>query len=556
MSSPIKAKLYKTRNINKALQSYADDNLIPVSECDFVIKNVTNYIKTIHDKDFRLFNSDIEHYTDEKIILNEHIELHQIYTIEVMEKQSCELALDYTVEMGEFVTDPKIIINTNSKIPYKSHSAKEIYLLLKKEFNKIKARHSMLINILDTKMLKNLKAFTKYIYAGKFKKKVRLPLFDGIEPEVSREGKLILWFEQKRDKHKIVEVEANELLAEYKKPVYGHNGFNAYGKQVDDLYETSLHDIDAKIDTNSIQIEETEKSKLYKSKSKGYVNFNGEILAIDNKVRVSKISRVEEALAKHQDNNIEVHIAQHDTTKDSIGEGVELTSETIMVHGHVGANSTLMSVNLNVEGATHQDSSQYAKFATINRHKGMLRCHEAKIKLLEGGTVHATNVEIDASLNGTIYAQNVTINHVKSNLKVYASESISIRLVSGEDNLFKINYDDIPILRRKLELLDEEMEEYKYYLDEAKRHSKEKIAPLSEKIKKTKEEKESIQSSSMRATISIEKPLRGLNTIIFTLNKENELIYRTDAKEYKPFHLLIKEDKVILHPTNISLPIQ
>ncbi|MCD6258926.1 MAG: DUF342 domain-containing protein [Helicobacteraceae bacterium] len=556
MTTSNNAKLYKTRNINKALQSYADDNLVPISECDFSIKNVTSYIKTIHDKDFRLFNSGIEHYTQEQVILNEHVEFHQIYTIEVVEKKICELALDYTIEMGEFVTDPKIIINANSKIPYKSHNAKEIYFLLKKEFNKIKARHSMLIHIFDAKMLKNLKAFTKYIYAGKLTKKVRLPLFDGIEPEVSREGKLILWFEQKRDKHKIVEVEAGELLAEYKKPVYGHNGFNAYGKQVDDLYETNLHDIDAKIDPNSILIEETEKSKLYKSKCKGYVNFNGETLAIDNKVRVSKISRVEESLAKNQDNNIEVHIAQHDTTKDSIGEGVELTSETIMVHGHVGANSTLMSVNLNVEGATHQDSSQYAKFAKINRHKGMLRCHEAKIKLLEGGTVHATNVEIEACLNGTIYAQNVTINHVKSNLKVYASESISIRLVSGEDNLFKINYNDIPILRRKLELLDEEIEEYKYYLDEAKRHSKEKIPSLKEKLNKANEEKEKIQSSSMRATISIEKPLRGLNTIIFTLNKENELIYKTEEREYEPFHLLIKDDKVILHPTSKSLPLQ
>lgn len=556
MNSVNKAKLYKTKNINKALQSYADDNIIPLSECDFTIKGITNYIKTIHDRDFRLFNSDIEHYTDEKTILNEHVEFHQLYTIEVFEKQSCELALDYTIELGEFTTDPKIIINPNSKIPYKSHKAKETYLLLKKELNKIKAKHSLLINLLDTKMLKNLKAFTKYIYVGKFTKKIRLPLFDGIEPEVSREGKLILWFEQKRDKHKIVEVEADELLAEYKKPVYGHNGFNAYGKQVDDLFETNLHDIDAKIDPKSILVEDTEKSKLYKSRCKGYVHFNGETLAVENKVRVSKISRVEDSLAKHQDNNIEVHIAQHDTTKDSIGEGVELTSETIMVHGHVGANSTLMSVNLNVEGATHQESSQYAKYAKINRHKGMLRCHEAKIKLLEGGTVHASNVEIESCLNGTIYAQNVKINHVKSNLKVYASESITIRLVSGEDNLFKINYDDIPILKRKLELIDEEIEEYRYYLDEAKRHSKEKIAPLKEKLDQANEEKKKIQSSSMRATISIEKPLRGLNTIIFTLNKENELIYRTDAKEYEPFHLVLKEDKVTLFPTNQSLILQ
>lgn len=548
-----KSKLYKTRNISKALESYANDTMLSISECDFTLKKITTSIKTIHDKEFHIFENDIEHYTQESTILNEHVEFQQLYTIEVMHKRSCELALDYTIEMGEYMTDPKIIINPNSKIPYKSLPAKELYLLLKKELNKIKAKHSILIHFFDSKMLKNLKTFTKYIYAGKFKKKVRIPLFDGIEPEISRHGKLILWFEQKKDQNKIIEVVENELLVEYKKPVYGHNGFNAQGKQVDAQFEMLTNDIDAKINPQSIEIEETAKSKLYKSKCKGYVHFDGETLTVNNKVRVATISRVEEKLAKHQDNNIEVHIAQHDTTKDSIGEGVELTSETINVHGHVGAHSTLMAVNLDVQGATHQNSSQYAKFAKINRHKGMLRCHEAKIKLLEGGVVHATTVEIEASLNGTVYAQNVTIGNVKSNLKVYASNSITVRLVSGENNTFAINYNKIPILKRKLELLDEEIEEFEYHLDEAKRHSPQKVQELQEKIKKAKEEQNEIKTSAKKATVHIQKPLRGINTILFSIDAEHELIYKTDAKEYEAFHLVQNDETITLYPTNKSL---
>ena len=548
-----KAKLYKTRNINKAIARYADDNMLSIAECDFTLKRVDTLIKTIHDKEFQLFEYDQERYLQESVILNEHVEFQQIYTIEVKPVDSCQLALDYTVEMGTFMTDPKIILNPNSKIPYKHFKPKELYILLKKELNKIKAKNSLLINIFDTKMLQNLKAFTKYIYSGKFKKRVKISLFDGIEPEISRHGKLILWFEEKKEKHKIVEIEENELLVEYKKPVYGHNGFNAQGKQVDALMEMRASDIDTKIDPKSISIEETPKSKLYKSRCKGYVHFDGETLAVNNKVRVATISRVEEKLAKHQDNNIEVHIAQHDTTKDSIGEGVELTSETIHVQGHVGAHSTLMAVHLDVQGATHQDSSQYAKFATINRHKGMLRCHEAKIKLLEGGVVHASKVEIDACLNGTVYAQDVVIKNVKSNLKVYASNSITIRLVSGENNIFAIDYTKVPILKRKLELFDEEIAEFEYYLDEAKRHSPQKIEELQEKIKQAKEEQEKITNSAKQARITIEQPLKGINTILFSIDPQHQLLYKTDAREYEPFYLLQEDEKITLHPTSKSL---
>jgi len=549
----VKPKLYKTRNIKKTLAKYASDVDLSITECDFRLKGVTNYIKTIHDQDFKLFNTDIEHYTKKELILNEHIELQQLYTIEARPAKNSLLALDYTIELGEYATDPKIVLHPNSKIPYKSYQAKEIYLLLKRELNKIKARHGLLINLFENKMTQNLKAFVKYLYAGKFKKKVKLSLFDGIEPEVAREGQLILLFEKKKDEHKIVEVEENETLVVYKKPEYGHNGFNAYGKQVDDIYSSLHHDLDTKIDPTSIAIQEDEDAKYYKSKLKGYVHFDGENLSVNNKVRVATISRVEESLAQHQDNNIEVHISQHDTNKDSIGEGVELTSETIKVHGHVGAHAKLMSINLEIEGATHQSSSQYAKFAKINRHKGMLRCHQADIKLLEGGEVHATKVRVDACLNGTIYAQDVTIGQVKSNLKVYASNSIKIRLVSGENNLFKINYEDVPVLKRKLELLDEELQEFKDLYSENKKHSSSEAQKYEEKITLTQQQRDEIIHSAQKATIEVSNAFRGINSIVFTYDKDHELIYRTSAKQYKTFYIQQKDDTITLHPTSISL---
>ena len=68
---------------------------------------------------------------------------------------------------------------------------------------------------------------------------------------------------------------------------------------------------------------------------------------------------------------------------------------------------------LKIDGITHKDSTQYTKTATIYTHQGVLRCHEANITLLDDGEVHATDVIIDTMIGGSIYAQNVTIKHLK-----------------------------------------------------------------------------------------------------------------------------------------------
>jgi len=554
--SEIKNTIIKTKNIKKTMSTFASDNFIPLNECDFSIQNTTTYIKTNSDEEFRLSNEDIaEHYKDKNKIINQHVEFKQIYTILITKPLEMEIRLNYTLELGKFECMPKIVLYPDSHILYKTYKPKETFKLLVQEINKIKAKNSILINLFDEKMIKNLKAFTKYLHEGKFTKRVRIPLFEGIEPEITRAGKLILWFNHKEieQKHQIIEVEKDEILVEFKKPIYGKSGFNSHGKQIDKDYANNTDDLRTPIDSKSIYIEENENKKLYKSRIKGFVHFSEKLLSVDNKVKMAKLSRVEDSLAKEEDNNIEVYISQNDTTKDSIGEGVELVSETIHINGHIGANSILEAVNLQIDGATHQDSMQFARVAKINRHKGTLRCHNAKIALLEGGVVHATNVEIEASLSGVIYAQNVKIGHVKSNLKVYASESISIRLVSGEDNLFKINYKDIPIMRSKIDLINEDIQDLRFALKEAHRHNKSKVKSLQEQIINFKSELQSIKESSLKATISIEKPLKGLNTINFTLDNNDEIIFKTEAQSYDPFCLEVTENKITLLPVKKSI---
>lgn len=544
-------KKIKTKNIVASINKFAAENDCSPLEFSFNIHGVDTYIKTTSDDEFKLYNEDsLGYYGNHEKMVNEHVRLNQIYLITIKQSTKRIIKLNYNINFSDNNATPVIILHPESQIPYKQYQPKEIYLLLLKELNNIKAVNKIVINIFDEEMKEKLKAFVRYLYMGKFINKIKIPLFSGIEPEVRRSSKLLMRFLDKDTNHQVIEVDEGEVLVEFIKPVFGKNGLNAFGEIIDNSHLNNSDDLKCSIDTKSIEIVENDDRKIYKSKIKGYVHFDKDDFYIDNKIKMEHLSRVQDSVAKDEANNIEVIISQHDTSLDSVGEGVKLTSETIHINGHVGAKSNLRAVNLSIDGATHQDSSQEAKFAEINRHKGKLRCHSAKIKLLEGGEVHATNVEIESSLGGTIYAENVTIGHVKNNLKVYASNSISINLVSGEDNLFKINYKDIPTLNSRYNFVTKEIEDLKYRLEGAQKHTLSEVPILKEQINKLKAQQDMIINGVKHAKITINEALRGLNTITFTLNNGQELTFKTEAKVYEPFYLVESESYITLHPTN------
>ena len=555
--SAIQAKLVKTKSVKNSLQAYAAQNSLAVSACDFSIKSIQTFIRTSAAPEFILFNDNIsDAYSEKEKILNEHVELQQIYIVELKTKPNNKLQLEYSMDFEEYSTHPKMVIHPTSKIPYKTQNAQEIFSLLLREINKIKVLQGLLINIFDKPMTDTLKKFVQHVFAEKFTKKIKIPLFEGIEPELSQESKLIKHFKQKESVKEFIEVEKDELLVEFLKPLYGKKGFNAYGQIIENGMGTNVQDVDASFSTSTILVQESQEKKLYISKIKGYVTLLNNKLVVDNKIKMSKISRLHTSVSEEEKNNIEVHVSQNDTNKDSIGAGVELKSESIHVTGHIGANSILEAINLQVDGATHKNSMQFARNAKINRHKGTLRCNNAKINLLEGGEVHATTVEVESSLGGTIYAQDVTIGNVKHHLKVYASNSITIRLVSGEDNLFEINYKEVPILRSKLDMLEAEINDALDSLKDAKKYTTEKVPLINEQLKKLLSEKNKIKKSANSARITIREPFRGLNTIIFALDSGDELIYKTTAQSYEPFFLEIGEEKVTLHPVNKSISLR
>lgn len=550
-------KSLKTQNICASINKFANENEILESKLYFTLNGVQTYIKTIADKEFNLYQNDSQnYYNNYDKLINEHVHLKQLYSITIQDDSNSIIKLKYDIKYSNNNINPYIIIDPDSEIPYKKYKPKDIYINLLNEINKIKAKNKILVKIFDEEMKEKLKAFTKHLYKNKFDKKIKIPLFKGIGPELVRSSKLIMKYLKKETNLQIVEVDAKEILVEYIKPIFGKNGFNAFGEIVDNSISNNQDDLTCYIDKSSIEIIENDDKKLYKSKIKGYVHLDKNDFYIDNKIKMQHLSRVHDSIAKEEDNNIEVIICQSDTSLDSLGEGVELTSETIHITGHIGSKSILKALNLKIDGATHQDSLQEAKFAQINRHKGKLRCHNAKIKLLEGGEVYATDVEVDSSLGGSIFAENVTIGHVKNNLKVYASNSITIKRITGEDNLLKINYRDIPTLNSRYNFISQEVDELKYKLEGALKHSPDQVPILKNEINQLKEKQNKIVDCYKNAKITIKEPLKGLNTIIFTIDEDHELIYRTDSKLYTTFHLVKSGDTITLEPVGKKITLE
>jgi len=241
-------------------------------------------------------------------------------------------------------------------------------------------------------------------------------------------------------------------------------------------------------------------------------------------------------------------------TRDGVGEGVELVSESIHITGHMGAKSSIEAKDVIIDGATHNSAFVTARSAKINRHKGTLRCHKAEINSLEGGTVYATNVTINAALGGQVCAEHVTIKSLKHNIKVFASKSITIERILGEDNHFVIDYRKLPTLQSKLHFLTEEYDELVWKYEDAKKHSLDKAAELKNEIAKKEGEMNEIKLSHYDAVVTIMAPINGLNTIEFALpEKQTSLVYRTkENKTFEPFSIHKSGDRIILQPVGIS----
>ena len=550
----LKDNILNTKNIPSSLKEYASKHNLLVQDLDFTLLGLQSYFRTCHIDTFVKFHDDYKkEYSSPLKIINDHARFIQIYKIKIHPKKKQSLELNYRLELGEFSTYPILVIQADSKLPLGEVDEQEMLKLLYTQCNKIKAQHKMLVNLFSSCLVKDLKSFVSKIYKDGFSNEESILLFEGIDPVVSQPSVVIEHYKKKGQK--VAEVEDAELIITYIKPIYGESGLNAMGQRITHGTTNNLAKIEYQIDTKNIRVQESKTQIQYYSKKRGFVSTLKNILSISNKIIVEDIKRVEEQLTKKEENQVSIVISQTDVTRDGIGEGVELVSESVHITGHMGAKSSIEAKEVLIDGATHNTSFVTAKQAKINRHKGTLRCNKAEITSLEGGTVYATHATVHTGLSGQIYAEHVTIKTLKHNVKVFASKSITIERILGEDNHFIIDYRKLPILQSKLQFLNDELEDLQWKHEDAKKHSKDKLPALKEDILKKEQAIKEIKFSHFDAVITIMASIDGLNTIEFSVpEKQSSLIYRTkEVKTFEPFYLKQSEEKITLEPVDISI---
>ena len=231
-----------------------------------------------------------------------------------------------------------------------------------------------------------------------------------------------------------------------------------------------------------------------------------------------------------------------------VAQELELICNDVKIFGDVHPQSIIDSHKLIVQGVVHENSTQFSKYATIHEHKGSIRCHEAKIDILSGGEVHASNVTIDNCISGKIYAQNVLIQNLESNVTIYASNSIVINQINGAHNTLCIDYKKVPITVSKIDLIQDDIKELIYLLKDAQKNNSLTLKDIQKEISRLEHELQDISNATMLAKIDIQEPLQSPNTICFQLN-QNKICYTTQKKHYSTFYLEEKNKQILLHPT-------
>jgi len=545
-----------TKSPLASVKEYADEHAYPYEKLDYTLLGLQTYFKTCHHQAFVKFHDAYKNeYKAPDKLIKDNARFIQIYKIKIHPKQKKKIHLVYRIDRGEFNTYPIMVISPDSRLPLLEVDEKTMLKLLYTEINKIKSKHKMMVNLFSECMVKDLRAFVAKIYEHGFTQEESILLFEGIDPEISEPSKVINHYLDKYKGEKVTEVEDSELIITYIKPKYGKAGLNALGHRIDHGTTNNLAKIEYQIDNATIRVQNDETEVRYYSRKRGFVSTLKNKLSISNKIVLEGIKRVEGKVTKREENEVAVVISQNDVTRDGVGEGVELVSESVHITGHMGAKSSIEAKEVEIEGATHNEAFVTARTAKINRHKGTLRCHKAEINSLEGGTVYATHATINAALGGQICAEHVTVKSLKHNLKVFASKSITIERILGEDNHFVIDYRKLPVLQSKLQYLSDEHDEIAWKYEDAKKHSPEKLEELKKELDKKESEINDIKLCHYDAVITIMSPVDGLNTIEFAIpEKQTALIYRTkEAKTFEPFSIRHSEDKLILEPVGVEI---
>lgn len=234
-------------------------------------------------------------------------------------------------------------------------------------------------------------------------------------------------------------VEKDELLFEFIHKKLGKEGRNLKGQllTIEPLEEVANSIV---LKDESIYIANLPDKTQYFSANYGFLTKDIEGFSVNNSLKISKVDLKNTGSIKTDlDKEINVEVSNKNFNDDAIKSGiVNIKAANVNIEGHVGATE-LKATKLQISGATHAKSKIYAQSAFIANHKGFFEGDVVFIKNLERGEIKAKNVYVKHCIASRIEADNIFIEDLFMDNKLYPKKNLIILKNIKANNLIKVS---------------------------------------------------------------------------------------------------------------------
>ncbi len=407
-----------------------DPNLLEIR-----LKEVFYFLKTKESPNFEeIAQGDVGFLDNESFLLREDVEIRQRFalTIEAKKRRSFRFSLRLSEDFRELF----FTLLKGSKIAYTAPFLEELFACVRGE----KASLGVLFHHED-KEKERIAALLKSLRAQEeLSEDCEILLTQGLGgKQRCVEASLILHFQKDPAlSGKYPTVQKNTLLATFLKPQRGEAGRDCLGGYVPQKDPSNPPNNPLQIISGIETIENDEKID-YKAQEAGYVVYENNRLSVVQKIEVSNVGiSTTGSLVSDLEMHTSVRVTENHSLKEALGDGAKIEANSVEIAGNIGSASEVRAHTAAIKGQTHQNSKVFADEIHIEVHKGYAEGDEVNITRLEVGIVRAKKVNIAHAYGGKIYAQEIYIDQLYSNLHAYASQKIEIAHLAGEDNKFTL----------------------------------------------------------------------------------------------------------------------
>jgi len=321
---------------------------------------------------------------------------------------------------------------------------------IRREVNKKKIRHGLLINIFDDGLRKGCESFAQVVknlrgMKDNFEMIVcetippKLPILPEVKEIYKKEA---LGSHDRVDHRKrgiYNYVQSGSAVVEFIKGKRGEAGRNCKGEYVAVKEIERLENPPFSID-ESIRSVDLGGSIVYYAQKNGFVDMGGGVLSIKESVEVDSVNlRDTGSIEASKDSNTTLNVSSVSFDDDSVAPNMAIESKIVNVQGSVGAGATVSGEEVSIKGQTHQSAIIRGDKVYVKRNKGQIFAKDVIVDVLEGGVVVAEKISVRNALGGDIKGAVVLVALCGSNIKIFATDSITVERIGGGGSIFTID---------------------------------------------------------------------------------------------------------------------